>query len=86
VADIISGRVKINDIEVSNDAPITAALLSKMGAATNDYIDKVWNLNVYDSAPLAFIVPTDVTLIWVFLVGGGGAGGNGGALPYGGSG
>lgn len=86
MADIISARVKINDIEVSNDAPITSALLSKMAGVSNDYIDKVWNLNVYDSSPLAFIVPTDVTLIWVFLVGGGGPGGNGGAVPYGGSG
>lgn len=77
MADIPSSRVKINDIEVSADAPVTEALFNKIGADINDYLDKGLQYEEF-LANGTWTCPDNVD--WVILHGcgggGGGAGGN----------
>lgn len=43
MADLAPQRIPINDIEISNDAPVTAATNVKIGGAINDYLAKTSN-------------------------------------------
>lgn len=77
MADIPSSRVKINDIEVSADAPVTEALFNKIGADINDYLDKGLQYQEF-LANGTWTCPDNVN--WVILHGcGGGGGGAGGS-------
>jgi len=76
MADLPSNIQKINDIEVSADAPISESLLAKMGANINALIDYMNSAKfvVFKSNGL-FLVPNNVQA--VLLVGcGGGSGGH----------
>lgn len=83
MADIPSSRAKINDIEVSADAPVTEALMNKFGADINDYLDKELNyLEILSST--TWTAPDQINWVIIEASGGGGGGGSGGAGPGGG--
>lgn len=84
MANIPRNRDYINDIEVSNDAPVTESLLNKIGANINDYLDHAWQSQTFTSNG-TFNVPEGVTAVVVVGAGGGGGGG-GGSLTHGGCG
>lgn len=77
MADLASQRIKINDIEISNDAPITAATNVKIGGAINDYLDKDWNELIITANTSWTSVSEQVHVI---MVGGGGGGASGGSV------
>jgi hypothetical protein len=77
MADIVGAILKMTDVEIASDAPITEALMTKMGANINALIDLNGNLNVF-TAGGAFVVPKNVTRIYCLGIGGGGGGGGGG--------
>lgn len=74
MADIPSARSKINDIEVSADAPTTEAIFNKIGANINDYLDRLINYEIFTSSG-TFTVPDDQDNVYVWACGGGGGGG-----------
>ena len=76
MADIASARQKVNDIEVSNDAPVTEDLLVKIGANINDYLDKGFRSQEFTSNG-SWTCPTNVTK--ALLIGSGGGGGGTGS-------
>lgn len=84
MADIASARQKVNDIETSNDAPVTEDLFLKISANVNDYLDKVWQKVEFTSSG-SWTCPSGVTMVGLFGCGGGG-GGSGYVGAMGGSG
>jgi hypothetical protein len=52
MADLPSVKLKINDIEVSQDAPVTEALLAKKGSSINALIDDLAALDTSTDARL----------------------------------
>jgi hypothetical protein len=85
MANIPRNRDYVNDIEVSNGAPVTEALLNKLGANINDYLDHAWQSQTFTSNG-TFNVPEAVTTVIVVGAGGGGGGGGGVVAAYGGHG
>lgn len=80
MADIASARQKVNDIEVSNDAPTTEDLFLKLGANINDYLDKSWKKVEFTSSG-SWTCPSNVTMVGLIGCGGGGGGsGSNGAM------
>ena len=77
MADLASQRIKINDIEISNDAPITAATNVKIGGAINDYLDKDWR-ELIITANTSWTSVSE--FVHVTIVGGGGGGGSGASV------
>lgn len=76
MADIVSNPQKINDIEVAQDAPITEALMNKIGGSINYALDRSGLTVVEFLTSGTWLCPNGVTR--VLLDGsGGGAGGNG---------
>lgn len=78
MADLPYNYVKLNDIEVSQDAPVTESLLNKIGGAANLAIDKQIQSQIFTSNG-NFTVPTGVTKLLVVGIGGGGGGGGSGS-------
>lgn len=76
--------VRINDLEVSADAPITEALLAKMGQDINGLIARTFSFTEYLTSG-TFEVPTGITKLWVYACGGGGGGAGGAKLSQNGS-
>lgn len=83
MTDIISAQNKLNDVEVSDGAAISQALMTKLGANINYLID---NQNNYQGLSLksqvftsntTFTVPAGVTKLIVYGAGGGGGGAGG---------
>lgn len=77
MADLPSTLQRINDLEVSSDAPITEALLGKMGSSINGLIDRRARLTTLTfSANSSWQCPVGVTEVMVIGCGGGGGGGS----------
>lgn len=76
MADIPGSAVKMNDIEISANAPLTEALFNKMGANINYFIDKTMQEEVF-TANGSWTCPPLVTYVWLTMIGGGGGGGSG---------
>lgn len=78
MANIVSDILKMNDLEIGNDKPLTTALLTKIGANINGLIDLAGNVQTVTSSG-SWVVPEAVTRVMVLGCGGGGggAGGNG---------
>jgi len=74
VADIIGSINKMNDIEIGVDAPVTEALMTKIGANINALIDLSGNFQVFTGNG-TFTVPENITRLYVWGCGGGGGGG-----------
>jgi len=84
MADLPSGPpAKVNDVEVAQDAPVTEALLNKMGVDLNYLID---NIDLYQTVKLKtqlftangnFTVPDNTDKVLIIGCGGGGGGGGG---------
>lgn len=77
---------KINDIEVTNDAPVTEDLLRKIGIDINALIDRQGVTYEEFFANGTFVVPANVNHVWVLGCGGGGGGATTSSSPYGGAG
>lgn len=78
MADLPYNIIKINDIEVSLDAPVTEALFNKLGGAINFLLDKNFRVVEFTTlGPQLFTVPADVNVGAFFGCGGGGGGGSG---------
>lgn len=72
--DIPSNLNKMNDIEISSDAPITESLMNKIGANLNGLIDLA-GLNFQEFLSNGtFLVPENVFTVFVFGYGGGSSG------------
>ena len=84
MADIASSIVKINDVEVSADAPVSEALFNKIGGTVNGLVDLTYsqfsNSQTFTSSG-TFNVPANVTTVFVRGWGAGGSGGGGSAAP-----
>lgn len=78
MADIPSARAKVNDLEVAADAPATEALMNKLSANMNDYLDKTLNYVEFTSND-TWTAPDYTEWIIIQGCGGGGGGGGGGA-------
>jgi len=81
--NIPSNLNKMNDIEVASEAPMTEALMNKMGANINGLIDLAGiaaNSQEFISSG-TFNVPEDVTSVLVEMIGGGGGGSEGENFP-----
>lgn len=85
MADIPSARAKVNDLEVSADAPVTEQLLNKLGADINDYLDKGFR-SLEFTASGSWTAPDDVTDVFLEIIGGGGGAQGGGTSASGGGG
>lgn len=81
MADIASAIDKMNDVEIAADAPLSEALLEKIGANINGLIDRGLKFDEF-TANGNWTAPEGVTE--VLLIGCGGGGGGGGAPPSGG--
>lgn len=78
MADLSYNTIRINDIEVSLDAPITEALLGKMGGAINYLLDNQFNFIEFTTVGNhLWVVPTGITRVFIFGCGAGGGGGSG---------
>jgi hypothetical protein len=73
MADLPYSTAKINDIEVSSDAPVTESLERKFGGAINYILDRDLRKTTFTSSS-TWIVPTGVDTIFVNGCGGGGGG------------
>lgn len=84
MADLASVIDKINDVEVSADAPLSEALLEKLGANINGLIDRGLKFDEF-TANGSWLAPEGVTEILLIGCGGGGGGGGcaGGSRPGG---
>ena len=82
MADIASSVNKMNDVEIDNNAPLTEALFTKLGANINAFADRTMGREEFTSSG-TFAVPTTVTRVFVIGVGGGGGGGGGGGANAG---
>ncbi len=76
MADIPGSINKLTDVEIAADAPLTEALLTKIGANINALIDLGGNSQVF-TANGSFTVPENVNRVLVYAAGGGGGGGGG---------
>jgi hypothetical protein len=74
MADIPGSINKMNDIEIGVDAPLTEALMNKIGANINALIDLSGNFQVFTGNG-TFTVPENITRLYVWGCGGGGGGG-----------
>lgn len=80
MADLPDSTIKINDIEVAQDATITEQLWRKVGGAINYLLDFGFQFEEYTTVGShSFIVPA--TVRFVFVSGCGGGGGGAGAYP-----
>ena len=96
MADLSGSFVKVNDVEVAQDAPVTEALLNKIGVDLNylkDHITTVegyagsikLNYQTYTSGTGTWTAPANLKggVCFIMGVGGGGGGGGGqGGSPY----
>jgi len=93
MADLTGAAVKINDVEVAQDAPVTEALLNKMGVDINSLIDSATAISALvasygstiklgsaalTSASGTWTAPANLKGGIVFAFGVGGGGGGGG--------
>ena len=74
MADIPGSINKLTDVEIAADAPLTEALLTKIGADINALIDLAGQSEVFTSNG-TFNVPENVTRGFLTGIGGGGGGG-----------
>jgi hypothetical protein len=84
VADVPSNLEKINTVEISEDSPVTVALMNKFGASVNGLIDAVnlitaklgdGLLKIQDfTSNGTWIKPDGVSIVFVWGIGGGGGG------------
>jgi hypothetical protein len=79
MADLPNTSVKINDIQVSSDSPVTESLLKQIGGDINYLLDGYTRTitSTAFTASGSFTVPTGVTRVILFGCGGGGGGGYG---------
>ncbi len=77
MANIPSNRDYMNNLEVAQDAPITEALMNKLSANINDYLDKSYQAESF-SVNGSWLCPEQVTAVILVGCGGGGGGGGGG--------
>lgn len=82
MADLADNSTPINDLEVSADAPLTEALLVKMGGDINYLLRRQWR-KVDFSASGTWVCPANVTDVLLLGAGGGGAGGGQKQITYG---
>jgi hypothetical protein len=78
--------IKINDIEIANDAPVTNDVMRKIGIDLNALIDRQGVTYQDFTANGTFVVPANVNHVWVLGCGGGGGGGGGTGSNLGGGG
>ena len=71
MADIPGSINKLNDIEIGTDAPLTEALLTKIGANINALIDLFGNV-LFIGTSQSWTVPENVTRALIIGWGGGG--------------
>jgi hypothetical protein len=76
MANIIGSINLMNDIEISSDAPLTEALMTKIGANINALIGLLGNVVAFTSSG-TFVVPENISRMYMQVVGGGGGGGSG---------
>lgn len=75
MADLASDIQKINDLEVASDAPLTEALLAKMGANINALIDLSSGFRVAEfTSSGTWTAPENVNRVILVGIGGGGGG------------
>lgn len=75
MADLPDSTIKINDIEVAQDAPITEQLWRKVGGAINYLLDFGFQFEEYTTVGShSFVVPATVRFVFVSGCGGGGGG------------
>ena len=90
MADIASAISKMNDLEISVDAPLSEAVNTKYGANINGLIDRLSLTEVVLTGSGNWTVPANVTRVLLLGWGGGGSGdaqsGGGIALTAGGQG
>lgn len=83
MADIVNSIDKMNDVEIAADAPLSEALLEKIGANINGLIDRTFKVEEFLSSG-TWTAPEGVTE--VIVMGCGGGGGGAGWLNVGGTG
>ena len=84
MADLAYSSVKINDVEVSADAPVTELLLRKVGGAINLLLDKNVQSQTFTSNGTWTPPRADITQVFILGLGGGGGGAGGAGLLGGG--
>lgn len=75
MADIVSALDKMNDVEVTQDAPHSEALMNKIGANINALID-MNTVTIFTSSG-SYEIPTNATGLVLAACGGGGGGAGG---------
>lgn len=73
MADIVSAIDKMNDVEIAADAPLSEALLEKIGANINGLIDRGLRFDQFLSNG-SWVAPDGVTEVLIIGCGGGGGG------------
>lgn len=87
MSDIISAIDKMNDVEIAGDAPLTEALLEKIGANINGLIDEGFVITEFNiDGTLTIPTGVGVNLVGFMLIGAGGGAGAGAGTGRGGGG